>query len=77
MKHSALIYGYLVGMFGQAIFFDKWTNISFWFVQIIGLSMMIIVWLFLNKSIFKINKSDKIINTPEKNYSKHCNYPKK
>ena len=79
MKHSGLIYGYLIGMFGQAIIFDKWTNKIFWVGQIIGLFLMIIVWLFLNIDLFKnikINKS-KIINKNEKKYNKHYNYKKK
>lgn len=86
MKYSGLIYGYLIGMFGQAILFDKWSNKIFWVGQIIGLSVMIIVWIFLNKSIFKnikINKSDKNVNSKktinknEKTYTKYYNCPKK
>lgn len=56
MKYTGLIYGYLLGMFGQAIIFDKWSNIDFWNGQFIGLIGLIIIWFILNKTIFRQNR---------------------
>lgn len=56
MKYTGLIYGYLLGMFGQAIIFDKWSNIDYWNGQIIGLIVIFIIWLILNKTIFRQNR---------------------
>lgn len=53
MKYTGLIYGYLLVMFGQAIIFDKWSNIDYWNGQIIGLIVIFIIWFILNRTIFK------------------------